>query len=588
MYFKLRLIPAAAAAVLMAACGGGGGGASDTPSTPTRGKAVDGYLSFARVVCDLNNNGSAEDGEPATYTDIKGNFVFATGCKQGLIASGGTSLDTGLEFVGQLRAPAGATVVTPLTTLVASGMTHSQVATALALPMGTNVLTTDPAATDSQGALLDASLMKKTLVMQQLLQKSTELFTGLGSVTGSVAINAVYLESAAAFASTLKTAALIDNSGVVSGSMVHTMLSTALTRLANSTAVSEDVKTKFNDAGGAEAIAAISAPALTSQAQVLADATTTDDMTAKTKDRQSSTAITDNVIDAIASGELNETNSTDAALLQSLAERIKTAADQPAQKTTVASLPVYFDETVLPVISGFDGAEGSSITAGPSNGYGKALNVLRKGGQNYAGAIMTVSPIAFTESRKTITARVYSPKAGVPIKIKAEYASQKGTAEATATSAVVQGWQTLTWVLSDVDLSKAYTGLVFLPDIGTVSATSGDSYFFDNIELTDTAVQVTPGLPQTFDTGTLPVVAGFGGGEGSSIKAGPDGGSGKALNVYRSGGTDYAGASLSLSAIPFAAGHKTIEPIFLSYPAQNHASACSIKVFVEFEETPNG
>ena len=31
-----------------------------------------------------------------------------------------------------------------------------------------------------------------------------------------------------------------------------------------------------------------------------------------------------------------------------------------------------------------------------------------------------------------------------------------------------------------------------------------------------------------------------------------------------------------------------IEPIFLSYPAQNHASACSIKVFVEFEETPNG
>ena len=121
MYFKLRLIPAAAAAVLLAACGGGGGdGDKVATGTPSSGRAVDGYLSLAKVVCDSNDNGIAETGEPVTYTDLKGNFVFDTGCAHGVLASGGTNADTGLEFVGQLRAPAGAAMVTPLTTLVAS------------------------------------------------------------------------------------------------------------------------------------------------------------------------------------------------------------------------------------------------------------------------------------------------------------------------------------------------------------------------------------------------------------------------------------------------------------------------------------
>jgi len=560
MYFKLRLIPAAAAAVLLAACGGGGGTDSVATGTPSSGKAVDGYLSLSKVVCDSNDNGVADTGEPVTYTDTTGNFVFATGCTHGVLASGGTSADTGLAFVGQLRAPAGAAMVTPLTTLVASGMTQAEVITALNLPAGTNLLTTDPAATNSSGELVNASLMKKTLAVQQMLQKTTELFTGLGAVTGSVATAAVYTEVATAFATQLKTGdALFDSSGTVSSSKVNTLVSAAVTRTSTASTVSADIKTALTAAGGATAISTVVQSALTSQAQEIMSATTAAEITAKTLDRQSNTSITDTVKVAVASGDMSA-STTGTAALADLATRVNTVAVKPTEKVTVASLPVYFDETVLPVIAGFNGAEGSSIKAGPTGGGGKALNVLRTGGDPWAGVKMTTSAIPFAANHKTITARVYSPKAGIAIKIKAETASGVATAEAAATTAVVVGWQTLTWVLADADLGLTYTSLVLLPDLGTVAPVSGDSYFFDNIQLVDNAVApvTTPGLPLSFDGTSQPTVTGFGGAEGSSIKTGATGGSGKAVNVLRTGGEVYAGVSVTVAAIPFAAGHKTI------------------------------
>ena len=324
--------------------------------------------------------------------------------------------------------------------------------------------------------------------------------------------------------------------------------------------MSGDIKTALTEAGGAAVISTVVNSALTSQAQEIMSATSAADLTAKTLDRQSNTSITDTVKVAMASGDMSASTATDTAALANLAERVSTEAVKPTEKVTVASLPVYFDETVLPVVAGFNGAEGSSIKAGPTGGSGKALNVLRTGGDPWAGAKMTTSAIPFAANHKTITARVYSPKAGIAIKIKAETASSVATGEAAATTAVVEGWQTLTWVLADADLGLVYTSLVFLPDLGTVAPVSGDSYFFDNIQLVDNAVApvTTPGLPLNFDGTSQPTVTGFGGAEGSSIKTGAAGGSGKAVNVLRTGGQVYAGATLTVAAIPFASGHKTI------------------------------
>jgi autotransporter passenger strand-loop-strand repeat protein len=85
-------------------------------TSPT-GTVIEGYVSGGTVVADANNNGLLDQGEASTTTDQYGNFNL-TGGSEHLIAFGGIDTFTGLPFKGQLSAPAGYSVVTPLTTLV--------------------------------------------------------------------------------------------------------------------------------------------------------------------------------------------------------------------------------------------------------------------------------------------------------------------------------------------------------------------------------------------------------------------------------------------------------------------------------------
>jgi hypothetical protein len=83
-------------------------------------KVVDGYISGAQVVFDTNDDGvcNAQD-TLTTMTDAQGKFSLPNGAQSHMVcASGGVDISTGMPFVGELKAPAGATVVTPLTTLI--------------------------------------------------------------------------------------------------------------------------------------------------------------------------------------------------------------------------------------------------------------------------------------------------------------------------------------------------------------------------------------------------------------------------------------------------------------------------------------
>ncbi len=80
------------------------------------GQCVDGYVAGATVFADTNDNGILDDGEAFTTTNADGTFsLFGAGT---LVMFGGTDISTGLTFLGTMKAPAGSTVVTPLTTLV--------------------------------------------------------------------------------------------------------------------------------------------------------------------------------------------------------------------------------------------------------------------------------------------------------------------------------------------------------------------------------------------------------------------------------------------------------------------------------------
>ena len=83
------------------------------------GLATDGgYLVGATIFVDNNGNGRFDVGEQSTTTDSNGKFNLSNGSSTtSIIGTGGIDLGTGLAFTGTLKAPSGATSITPLTTL---------------------------------------------------------------------------------------------------------------------------------------------------------------------------------------------------------------------------------------------------------------------------------------------------------------------------------------------------------------------------------------------------------------------------------------------------------------------------------------
>ena len=141
------------------------------PPAGLSGQVVKGYVHGAAVYLDTNNDG-LPDGDPV-YTDADGRFTFESAPDgASLIVYGGVDTLTNVPLDGTiLRAPAGATVVTPLTTLIDemmrldSSLTASEAqsklvsALGLTLPAGANLLTYDSVAGNGNGgaSIEDAS-----------------------------------------------------------------------------------------------------------------------------------------------------------------------------------------------------------------------------------------------------------------------------------------------------------------------------------------------------------------------------------------------------------------------------------------------
>lgn len=184
-------------AAVAASSNSGSSAAAPAAPAPVTGTAIDGYLSGATVFIDVNGNGQLDTGEPSTTTDAQGNFTLPGGTSGPLVAFGGTDISTGLEFKGILKAPAGATVVTPLTTLVADmaartgSVANAEAAVFRALGLGAldsgiNLLTFDPIlaaqSTDAARRSAGLDLQKGAVLVANMV---TDLVTRIQSSTGA-------------------------------------------------------------------------------------------------------------------------------------------------------------------------------------------------------------------------------------------------------------------------------------------------------------------------------------------------------------------------------------------------------------------
>ncbi|MDH4390384.1 MAG: hypothetical protein QE285_03040 [Aquabacterium sp.] len=229
--------------------------------TAVRGVMIDGYVSGATVFCDSNGNGSFDSGEVSATTDPVGAYELAAGCSSDLVGSGGTNTDTGFPFDGQLMAPVGSTVMTPLTTLlVGSGLTVAQLAELLGQPAGTDITKIDVA----NGQNID--LFKKTLAVHQMLDSISRLSA---SKSGETNLKAVYARVVSDFAKSLATQASGSTFISAAGDINSTMLSAIVRGL-------PDILRMNLSASDAEAAADATVNALAAEAQMFTKSTTTD------------------------------------------------------------------------------------------------------------------------------------------------------------------------------------------------------------------------------------------------------------------------------------------------------------------------
>ncbi len=181
----------------------------DVPGLSVDGVVVDGYISGATVFIDTDGDGVLDPNEVSVTTDSAGNFDFGDNADFGsLVMFGGTDIATGQAFEGRMTAPAGATVVNPLTTLV-ENLTRSgevsaeaavqQVNSALGIDAEVDLLNLDPiaAASDPNNSAADVEqaleVQKAAVQVNTLVSQTAALLAGSeDGVSESASAEVVY------------------------------------------------------------------------------------------------------------------------------------------------------------------------------------------------------------------------------------------------------------------------------------------------------------------------------------------------------------------------------------------------------------
>jgi len=188
---------------------------------------------------------------------------------------------------------------------------------------------------------------------------------------------------------------------------------------------------------------------------------------------------------------------------------------------TQMSLPVNFDAADVGYgVVGFGGAEDSSIVADPTDAANMVARVVRAAGaETYAGTTVTTTSAAnvqlgfatkipFTANDTQMSVRVWSPDAGIPVRLKVEdFADSTRSVETEATVTTAAGWQTLTFNFANQAANTAALNLAYNYNKATI--------FFDFGRAKTSAVQKT----YYFDDLAF-VAGGTGGGGGGGASCG--------------------------------------------------------------------
>jgi hypothetical protein len=231
---------------------------------------------------------------------------------------------------------------------------------------------------------------------------------------------------------------------------------------------------------------------------------------------------------------------------------------------------------------GFGGAEDSQVVADPIDGTNKVARVNRStAAETFAGTVvgtsgLSVGAIPFDASNTRMTVRVYSPAAGIPVRLKVEDDADTSPdpkvsgVEAEAVTTVANGWETLTFDFGNPVAGLlnpslwTYNRLIIFFNFGATGAAAGaQTYYFDDMTFIGGGGS-DPDVPFSdisFDSaGGTYTLLGFGGAEDSSLQPDPTDAGNTVARVNRSATAEvFAGTIVSTGpgntagTIPFTA-----------------------------------
>ncbi|MFM9051949.1 MAG: hypothetical protein ACKOKF_06490, partial [Bacteroidota bacterium] len=239
---------------------------------------------------------------------------------------------------------------------------------------------------------------------------------------------------------------------------------------------------------------------------------------------------------------------------------------------TTVDLPITFDDANVNYDLVDFGGNVSSIVIDPVTGITQVLQVDKTAGaQLWAGTTLggtgLANPIAFSPGATTMTMRVWSPDAGIVVRLKAEDPNDPTrSVETDALTTTSNAWEILTFDFSNqatgtapINYSYNFRKLSAFFNFGVDGATAGPkTYYCDDVQFSP-PVPVQVDLPITFDDANVNYDQVDFGGNVSLIIADPVTGSTQVLQVDKTGGAQlWAGTTLGGSGlanpIPFAPG----------------------------------
>jgi len=173
-----------------------------------------------------------------------------------------------------------------------------------------------------------------------------------------------------------------------------------------------------------------------------------------------------------------------------------TNAGSPPPPSDALTLPITFDDDEVDYSIVDFGGTGSTIIVDPDDAENKVLQTVRSdGAETWAGTTLGepkgVEPaIPFSEGNTTMSMRVYSPEADIPILFKIEVWDNTSLfTELTMNTTVANEWETIYFDFSNdpnFDLANAYNKTVVFFNFGVPGAEAGEmTFLWDDIEFVD-------------------------------------------------------------------------------------------------------